>query len=392
MSPSIYHIDFKVIICVDGVIWWRAQVAMDQSVRHRRRRDGMKAGLKQQDEQPPRLAAMQDVRRILAIQVTRIGDTVLVTPSLRALATAFPEARIDVLGHPKRVEVLQHLPFLHRVAAISKKSAWWRGWGEVTYDLALVWGQDEALVRYALRSARAVVACRQKTAALNDRLMAVVDLPPDHAISLAAWQLQLLHLGLGLPAEAGPVEYTVSAAESDWARQYLRQHLPSTATPVIGLTVATFHTMPHRDWPIDHFVRACLALRAQFPAVQFLLIGADQVEARAAILQQALGSSLHVPRHLRLRESAALLSQLDLYLGLDTGPSHLAAAIGIPMVALFHCLRRGHLVLSPRCPENLIMIDHPCATASCSTAVSMAAIAPEDVVAACCRQLQRSAS
>ncbi len=351
----------------------------------------MKAGLKQQDEQPPRLAAMQDVRRILAIQVTRIGDTVLVTPSLRALATAFPEARIDVLGHPKRVEVLQHLPFLHRVAAISKKSAWWRGWGPRTYDLALVWGQDEALVRYALRSARAVVACRQNSAALNARLRAVVDLPSDEAISLSAWQSQLLHLGLGLPVETGPVEYALTADENDWARQYLRQRLPPGATPVIGLVVTTFH-MAHRDWPIEHFRRACLDLRSRFPAAQFLLIGADQADARAAVLRQALGEGLHVARRLSLRQSAALMAQLDLYLGLDTGPSHLAAALGIPMVALFHCLRRGHLVLSPRCPERLIMLDHPCATADCDTGVSMAAIPPEDVVAACCRLLQGSMS
>ena len=331
------------------------------------------------------------VRRILAIQVTRIGDTVLVTPSLRALAQAFPEARIDVLGHPKRVEVLRHLPFLHRVAAISKKSAWWRGWGPRTYDLALVWGQDEALVRYALRSARAVVACRQNSAALNARLRAVVDLPSDEAISLSAWQSQLLHLGLGLPVETGPVEYALTADENDWARQYLRQRLPSGATPVIGLVVTTFH-MAHRDWPIEYFRRACLDLRSRFPAAQFLLIGADQADARAAVLRQALGEGLHVARRLSLRQSAALMAQLDLYLGLDTGPSHLAAALGIPMVALFHCLRRGHLVLSPRCPERLIMLDHPCATADCDTGVSMAAIPPEDVVAACCRLLQGSMS
>ncbi|MBL8523737.1 MAG: hypothetical protein JNN20_08615, partial [Betaproteobacteria bacterium] len=51
-------------------------------------------------------------KRVLAINVTRIGDTLLATPALRALAAFFPNARITCLGHPKRVEVVEHLPYL----------------------------------------------------------------------------------------------------------------------------------------------------------------------------------------------------------------------------------------------------------------------------------------
>ncbi|MCE9571511.1 MAG: hypothetical protein K8R10_16135, partial [Rhodocyclales bacterium] len=61
-------------------------------------------------------------RRILVINVSRIGDTLLATPAIRALAAAWPEASLDVLGHPNRVEVLEHLPFVRRVGSISKKS------------------------------------------------------------------------------------------------------------------------------------------------------------------------------------------------------------------------------------------------------------------------------
>ena len=48
-------------------------------------------------------------RSILVVNVCRIGDTLLATPALRALARAWPEAQITVLGHPKRVEMLENL-------------------------------------------------------------------------------------------------------------------------------------------------------------------------------------------------------------------------------------------------------------------------------------------
>ena len=49
----------------------------------------------------------QEARRVLIINVTRIGDTILTTPAIRAIAKFFPNATLTVLGHPKRVEVLE---------------------------------------------------------------------------------------------------------------------------------------------------------------------------------------------------------------------------------------------------------------------------------------------
>jgi heptosyltransferase-3 len=109
-----------------------------------------------------RLDPQLEPRRILVICVARIGDTLLTTPALRALAARWPGAAITFLGHPKRVEVMQHLPFLAAVGPISKHRAAWRGWlSRRHFDLALVYGFDRALVSYALRVARDVVAFRQ---------------------------------------------------------------------------------------------------------------------------------------------------------------------------------------------------------------------------------------
>ena len=115
---------------------------------------------------------------ILVINVSRIGDTLLVTPALRALAKAWPAARLDFLGHPARREVIRHLPFVANVGAITKNRAPFMGrLGGTPYDLALVYGFDRPLVAYALRVADRVVAFKQGDAALDGRLSPAVERP-----------------------------------------------------------------------------------------------------------------------------------------------------------------------------------------------------------------------
>src|SRR2546427_7395130 len=62
----------------------------------------------------------------LFINVARIGDTLLATPAMRAIATAHPGCRITALAHPKRAEVLRGLSFVARVGGITKNTAPWR--------------------------------------------------------------------------------------------------------------------------------------------------------------------------------------------------------------------------------------------------------------------------
>ena len=69
-----------------------------------------------------------NAKRILIINVTRIGDTLLNTPAFRAIAKHSPRASITCLGHAKRVEVLQNIAYINTIGSIDKKSAIWRGW------------------------------------------------------------------------------------------------------------------------------------------------------------------------------------------------------------------------------------------------------------------------
>jgi heptosyltransferase III len=323
-------------------------------------------------------------KSILVVNISRIGDTLLATPAIRAIAAAYPDAAIDILGHPNRVEVLQHLPYARQIGAITKKSAAFRGWANVVtgrqYDLAFVFGFDAPLVAYALRVAQRVIAYRQPDSRLNARLFKAVESPPfqsAHAVQLALTLPKSINI-----APAGlRLDYVVTEAEKAWADTTLACDIPGGAKPIIGLQVASFPTKAYRDWPIGHFMKLCDQIRARWPDTHFLIFGGSEEKERTDAFKKYLGSAATLyAGQLTLRQTGALMSKLDLYVGVDTGPTHLMSTFDIPLVALYHGYSRSELI-GPLEHPCCFAIDHPLAGPNCPIDAAMADITFEQVFA-----------
>jgi heptosyltransferase-3 len=315
---------------------------------------------------------------VLVINVSRIGDTLLATPALRAIAAAWPQARLTVLGHPKRIEILEHLPFIAETGAITKDRAAWRGrLGGRRWDLALVYGFDKPLVAYALRAARHVAAFRQDDEALDAHLFRCVEPPVFQAEHAALLPLRLTR-ALGVPDAGHRLAYAVTDAEKARARATLAARIPG-AKPLVGLQVASFPTKGYRDWPVEHFAELSGRIVARWPKSHLLLLGGELDRERnrnlAARFPERASS---FAGELSLRESAALMNELDLYVGVDTGPTHIMGALDRPMVALYHCYSPSRL-LAPLERPRCYVVDHPRAAQGCSPETPMAEI-PVDLV------------
>ena len=245
---------------------------------------------------------------LLVVIVARIGDTLLVTPMLRALKEASPRGTLTVLAHPKRVEVLKHLPFIDRLGTIKPKSAWLRGrLGGRRFAIAFVFGHDSSLVRYGQRLSARVVAFGDGAPATDAARCILVPRPrtPIHAVR----ERLLLAEAAGITA----------------------------AGPVVGLQMVSFPTKAHRNWPAQSFAALAERILARHPAACFVVLGDREARTGAEELsRRAPGKVRVVAGELSLRESAALMAELDLYVGVDTGPTHIAGALEVPMIGIYH--------------------------------------------------------
>ena len=300
-------------------------------------------------------AATEEPKRILYINVSRIGDTLLMTPAVKAVAVRWPQAQIDLLAHPKRKEVLRFLPFIHSVGSITKNQAPFRGrlaaFGSKPYDLAFVCNFDRALLTYALRVARRVVAFRQPDEELNRRLYRTVEHPGAQNAHAVETQL-LLPAAVGVASAGKALSYRVTEDENLWAASFLARHHAQNRHPLVGLQVASFPTKAYRDWPLSHFIELCRRIRTVWPQAHFLIFGGDLERERTGEIAKILGAAATLcAGKLSLRETASLMNCVDLYVGVDTGPTHIMGALHRPMVALYHCYSPS-LRYKP--------LDHPC--------------------------------
>jgi lipopolysaccharide heptosyltransferase III len=273
---------------------------------------------------------------LLVVIVARIGDTLLVTPMLRALKQACPRGSLTVLAHPKRLAVLEHLPFIDRLGPISPASARLRGWlGPRRHDLAFVFGRDRSLLDYALRvSKRAIAFAHPDMAGAPGRMRSVP--PPSQPVHAVRERLMLAEAA-GVRAQSLRLAYTVTDAEKRRARCWLDDALAGAARPLVGLQMTSFPTKAHRDWPAASFAELAARIATAHPGAGFVVLGDRDARAVAEVPSRRLPGKVHVAAgSLDLRESAALIGELDLYVGVDTGPTHIAGALEVPMIGIYH--------------------------------------------------------
>ena len=260
--------------------------------------------------------------------------------------------------------------------------------GRRPYDVAFVWGHDAELVDYAKRVSRHVVISSQCNQKRINQVDAVIDYPADTLKireeddkPLTQWLLDIPEKSLGFKATNHTSEYIVTAAERALAKELLQNATATLQLPrLIGLVIESHPSAPHRDWPLVKFTELTTRLHHEYPDAWFVVISGGVASNKLKELKAAAGGQLiDFGGRLSMRDSVAIMAELNLYIGVDTGPTLFAAALGIPSVMLFHCMRAAHLVINPVKPENVTAIDHPLQREYCSLDTPMGDVSVDQV-------------
>jgi heptosyltransferase-3 len=318
------------------------------------------------------------IQKILVIIVSRIGDTLLTTPAIKSISKHFKDAEITVLAHPNRYEILKSLPFVNIVGSISKKTVFWRGRFAMTYDMAFVYGYDSSLVSYALRVSKRVIAFKQNDKSINLKLYKSVVLT-DEQKKTSVDSMMALPQSIGISIATRRLLFNVSEYESRIAEETIHKK-GLEGKFLIGIQAVSFPTKAYRDWPTECFLELCKKIIDKNPNVHFLIYGsrAEKEKEKLDFLINGLSGYATSFIGMSLRKTAAVMSKTCLYIGVDTGPTHIMSAFDIPMIVLYHCSYSSNNVGTKGHP-CLYAIDHPDFD-ECSEKSNMSDISVEDVI------------
>jgi ADP-heptose:LPS heptosyltransferase len=277
--------------------------------------------------------------RLLYLRYNAIGDMIMATGVIRAIARSHPTLTVDVLSSPVNAPVLEGLPYVSQVLTLDRRriSSYVRSLfrvGRSRYDVVVdgmagVPKPASALLMLASRARFRIGIARART-----RLYTLPALPKAATAHHIEYMATLLEpLGVDPSSVDLRPELSLSDDEQAWADRQWNDAggFPDVAGRSPRLLVNVSAGRPWRRWPDERFEAVMRSLRARHPGMAILVIG-DPKEVASVRQVAAAGGSPVVCR--TIREAFALVGTADLVFTPDTSISHAAAALHTPAVVM----------------------------------------------------------
>jgi heptosyltransferase-2 len=304
--------------------------------------------------------------RILAVKLADLGDLLTVTPALQALRAAHPSARIDLLVPPSSAHLLRGSRFLDEIVTFDKFAFdSLRGLLSIRsllstlgfllklrrgrYDTLILfhhfttrWGT----VKFAMLSLASDAGTRAGLD--NGRGWFLTHRVADQGFGMkheADYWLDVASM-VGGDKGAGwrpqmPITESDRAVSLDLVSDITGSPIQNPKSKIQNCLVAIHPGAgaysPARIWSLDGFAEVARGLIDSHDAAIIVLGGPDEVD-RAARLEGMIGKGgrvLNLAGRTSIHETAAIIERCDLFIGNDSGPMHIAAAMGTPVVAVF---------------------------------------------------------
>lgn len=270
---------------------------------------------------------------------TWVGDAALATPLIEALHEQYPEARKDFVIKPYLRGLLDDAPWLGNVFEMARGAAFWSlrarlARGRYDWGILLPNSLRPALLLFMAGVRRRVGYARNgRSPLLTDRIR----FPATRGRTVPFRMVDFygaIGAKLGLPHHAGLKLY-VRDGIREHAAQLLREHGITASAPVIGLNPGAKYGSS-KLWPVESFAETGDALAAKRHAQIVVMAGPGEDELAAEIVGRMRGDAVALPSAgVDLEMLKGVVAGLDLLVTNDTGPRHIAAALGVPTVALF---------------------------------------------------------
>lgn len=288
----------------------------------------------------------KDNKNILILKPSSLGDIVLALPALTALGNSFPNARITWLIRPEFAPLLENHPHLTEIIPFDRNlfsKAWCRP-SAIGAIISLIMrirrNKYDVIFDFQGLFRTAALAwlsgCKKRFGMANARELAHIfytnkieqDQDCIHAVD---YYLKIIKAA-GAANTDVQFELPLTQAENDSVKDLLASHSIKPGEYVVFVPGSA-----HRDkcWPAERFAALADRITSQF-GLPIIAVGTEP-EKR---IVEKINNRTNVPiidltGRTSLRELIALLRATKLVVSNDTGPGHVAAALGTPLVMMF---------------------------------------------------------
>jgi heptosyltransferase-2 len=341
------------------------------------------------------------VNNILLVCIGGIGDIVMMTPVIKALRERLPAARLAVLTIPRSREaaknvmgkwpvyslpmVYKHPTFFSLVRAIPMVFRLRKQRFDLLINLRATETEAGKWKMWLLmKSINARTSIGRNINGKGDFYSFAVGENGEQSRTEVELTARLLE-PLGIIGIDSRIAYEVSSSDREYLGRYLDEYGVKTDTKLIGMNPGAFR--PSRRWPLSHWKSLVGLINRDFPASRIVVTGeAGEIPFASGLC--VAENVICTNGKLTIGLLAALCERMDIFITNDTGPMHLAAAVGTKVVALFG---PGDVVrFKPSVPEahyrivrtEEVTCKRPCYQFRCDDPICLTSITAEQVLTA----------
>ena len=277
--------------------------------------------------------------RILVARLDSVGDCVLSSAFLAALRQRFPKAHLTGAFSALTSPLFEHCPLFDRILSIPPgPTSSWQALVGAPYDLAILprWDVDYWSTRHLAILSQAPVRLgfdrgpyrydQSNDGWAKAYFTDLVRTQSDLHEALKGWDL-LKYLGMDGPMP--DPQLWIPEASTRWAADFAKHHRLGRFA-VLTVSAAS----KNRIWPVQNFLPVIDQLR-RLTNWRFVVVGArDALESGAWLQRMRPEAVVCATGSVPLLSTVALIALSDIYIGMDTGPMHLAAASKVPVVEI----------------------------------------------------------
>jgi heptosyltransferase-2 len=290
---------------------------------------------------------MKDIKKILIRCPNWIGDVILSIPAISAVREAFPSAHISTLiksdlsqlleGNPDINEIISFEPDL---MSVTEKLKFYRGLKEKNFDLAiLLTNSFESALSAYLAGIKERIGYKKDMRGIF--LTEKIPMPPRKypRMHQSDFYLTLVDSipevrSQKLEARSKKVSFYITEDIQNSVDKFWEEKGLSEKSPVIGMNIGASYGSAKRWFP-ERFAELSDRIYSELKGEVILFGGSGDMSIEAEIKGGMKNKALSMVGKTTLKSLAAMIKRCHLFVTNDSGPMHIAAAVGTPIVAIF---------------------------------------------------------
>jgi heptosyltransferase-2 len=288
-------------------------------------------------------------KRILIVRTDKIGDVLLSTPVIKALRDNYPDAYIAMMVSSYARDIVAGNPYLNEVIIYDKDSTH-KGWLDSIefannlrgkrFDLALILHPTNRvhLLTFFAGIPRRIGYDRKLGFLLTDWIKHTKQLGEKHELE---YNLDLIRY-LDIEPKDKSLFMPIRLDSEKWVKELLRENAIGEDDRLSVIHPGA--SCPSKIWPNERFAEIADALVERYGFKILVVAGLRDIAIAQAVIGHMHHPAINLGGRTSVSELASLLKKCSLFISNDSGPVHIASAVGTPVISIFGRNQKG---LSP---------------------------------------------